>query len=235
MLLLVVKLVAVGEDVGIVVLVEDVQRGLELVLDHGLAPEEILLVHLVAVGEDFHVAGGGVEAVVLCDEALVGEHGHVIGLGREDIPSGQEAGIVVEAEEVQQGGQDVHGGAIGIHLDGLDVRDVADKGVAELLKGLVHLVPGQLAELVDGEAVGVVVVGEDDDGLVGHAGLLQPLHQVGERLLQLVVAGDVGLHRLRIGEIFGHGLVLEAHGVVPVVLIVPREGHVVGVEGLVAA
>ena len=76
-----------------------------------------------------------------------------------------------------------------------------------------------------------MIVREDDAGLVGNAGLLQPLHQILQRILKLQVAGDVRLDRIRIGEIFHCGPVLGAHGIVPVVLVMAAEGHVVGVEG----
>ena len=80
-----------------------------------------------------------------------------------------------------------------------------------------------------------MVIGQDDAGLVGNASFLQPLHQVLQCVFQLQIAGNVRLHRLRIGQIFHRVSVFGAHGVVPVVLIVAAEGHVIGVEGLPAA
>ena len=79
-----------------------------------------------------------------------------------------------------------------------------------------------------------MVVGQDDAGLVGNASLLQPLHQVLQCVFQLQIAGNVRLHRLRIGQIFHRVAVFGAHGVVPVVLVVTAEGHVIGVEGFSA-
>ena len=79
-----------------------------------------------------------------------------------------------------------------------------------------------------------MVVGQDDAGLVGNASFLQPLHQVLQCVFQLQITGNVRLHRLRIGQIFHRVAVFGAHGVVPVVLVVAAEGHVVSVERLSA-
>ena len=79
-----------------------------------------------------------------------------------------------------------------------------------------------------------MVVGQGDAGLVGNASLLQPLHQVLQRVFQLQIAGDVRLHRLGIGQVLHRVAVFGAHGVVPVILVVAAEGHVIGVKGFSA-
>ena len=153
----------------------------------------------------------------------------------EYVGARQQAGIVVHTEEVQQCRQDVRRRAVFVYHDVLrKTGDIADKTVAVLFKGRVQRLPCQLVVLVFGQAVGVVVVGQDDAGLVGNASLLQPLHQVLQCVFQLQIAGNVRLHRLRIGQIFHRVAVFGAHGVVPVVLVVTAEGHVIGVEGFSA-
>ena len=118
----------------------------------------------------------------------------------ERVGARQQAGIVVRAEEVQQRRQNVCRGAVFIRHDVLrKAGDIADEAVAVLFKGGVQRLPGQFVVLRFGQPVGVVVVGQDDAGLVGNARLLQPPRQILQRVLQFQIAGDIRLHRLGIG------------------------------------
>ena len=77
-----------------------------------------------------------------------------------------------------------------------------------------------------------MVGGEADHGILGDARLLQCVHQIGQRVLQLQIGrhirlhlrGGIGIRRLCFGTVLGR------HRVTPAVAAVTADGHVVGVE-----
>ena len=220
---------------GVVVTVDDVAGHLELIVHIQPVGLQLLVRDGDALVSGDHRLRTGVIAEGFRQEGLVRQHRYVYAVGQR-VGARQQPGVVVHAEQVQQRGQDVRRGAVLIHHDVLrEAGNVADKAVAILLEGEIHLLPRQLVVLILRQTVGIVVIGQYDAGLIGHARLLQPLQQVGQRVFQLQIAGDIRLHRLGIGQILHRVVVLGAHGVVPVVLIVAAEGHVIGVERLPAA
>ena len=89
----------------------------------------------------------------------------------------------------------------------------------------------QLVILIVGQAVRIVVPGQDDGGAVRHSGLLQLIHEVGHGLFQLDVAAEIALARLGIWQVLHLCVVPLRHGIDGgVVFIVAGEGHVIGVE-----
>ena len=233
---LILPLAAVGgaEDVGVIVRVQDPGGEGEPIRDLLPQPPEVLSGQLAAVRGD-HGAGGGVIADVLSQKALIGEDGDVLGI-RQGIHARQQTGVVLQTEEVQHRGEDVRGAAVIVHLDGLpQTRGVANEGVVVPLEDRVDGDARQIVVLRLGEAVGVVVVGEHDAGVVQLPRLLQGVQQVLHGVLQLQIAGHEGLDGLGgVGQILHGGAVLGAHVVVPAVLIVAAVGHVVDVEGILA-
>ena len=80
-----------------------------------------------------------------------------------------------------------------------------------------------------------MVVGQNNAGLVQDSGLLQTVHQVFQGVFQLQIAGNKSLNGHGIGQRFHLVPVFCTHGVVPVVLVVTAESHVVGMEGTLAS
>ena len=223
-----------AKNVGVVVTVDDVAGHLELIVHIQPVGLQLLVRNNDALVGGDHRLRAGVIAEGLCQEGLVRQHRYVYAVGQH-VGARQQPGVVVHAEQVQQRGQDVRRGAVLIHHDILgQAGHIADEAVAVLLEGEIHLPPCQLVVLILRQTVGIVVIGQYDAGLIGHARLLQPLQQVGQRVFQLQIAGDIRLHRLGIGQILHRVAVFGAHGVVPVVLVVTAEGHVIGVEGFSA-
>ena len=143
------------------------------------------------VGDDDAVVGGndrfriGVVAEGFRQERTVRQHGDM-NAAREHVRAGQQTGIILHAEEVEERRQDVRRGTVFVHHNVLrKAGNIADEAVTVFLKLGVQRLPGKLVVFLLRETVGIVVVREDDAGLVGNAGGLQLLHQVLQRVLKL--------------------------------------------------
>ena len=76
-----------------------------------------------------------------------------------------------------------------------------------------------------------MIGGEGNDGVVGNPGLLQGVHQVLHGVLQLLLAGQIGPHRLAGLHSLGDRLILLGHVIDPKpVITVAGHGHIIGVE-----
>ena len=173
------------EDVSVVIAVDDVAGNLELVVHIQAVGVQQL------VGDDDAVVGGndrfriGVVAEGFRQERTVRQHGDM-NAAREHVRAGQQTGIILHAEEVEERRQDVRRGAVFVHHDIFrKAGNIADEAVAVFLELGVQRLPGKLVVFLLRETVGIVVVREDDAGLVGNAGGLQLLHQVLQRVLKL--------------------------------------------------
>ena len=72
--------------------------------------------------------------------------------------------------------------------------------------------PGKLVILLLVESIRIVVVREDDDGLIRDAGVLQRLQEKLQTALKLLIAGDVRLDGVGIRQTVGDGAVLALMG-----------------------
>ena len=224
-----------------VVRVEHQIRLIHLILNQLDSGIEVVVRYQVLVHE---VCDCVIRAVIhhdVRDKALVGQDRHMRPV-REDVHACKQAGIVLDAEQVQNRRQDVDIAAIGIAgnrgLIGHKARPT-NKGVFLAVKGLCQLPPGQLIVLVVHQAIGVVVAGQDNDGFIQNALFFQLLHQVFQGVFQLQIAGDIGLDNVAVldalfSQIGLHGLpVLFCHRIHREIIgIVAGIGHIVCDEGL---
>ena len=153
----------------------------------------------------------------------------------QHIPAGEQPGVVIKAEQVQEGGQDVLGTAVVLHHKGLlQPAGPAQKAAAVLPEGvLLHRVSRQGLIVLLRQAVGEVVGGEHHHRALGEPRLLQPFHQIFHGLFQLQLAGPVCPQLLGTLDIRHQVLILGADVVVGKGVVgVAGIGHVVGVEGL---
>ena len=110
-----------------------------------------------------------------------------------------------------------------------------DAAVAVDLEVVLRRAACQLAQLLGGQAVGIVVRGEHDDGVLQHPRLGQTLQQQLHGILQLQLACDIGPHIVAVGQVCHQSLVLRCHGVAAEgELPVTGDGHVVDGEGGIA-
>ena len=177
----------------------------------------------------------GVVDDLVGNEALVGHHSQAVAVG-QDIAAGIQAGIVLEAEQVQQGRQHIGVAAGLVDGDGLH-RGVPDDQIA-----LVALHAAPLDAVADhalplgvGQTVGEVVGGQSDDGFIQLTGLVQTLNQILKRPVKLDVGGKICSCGSAHIQVFHQLLVLFHHGVVAAetVVVVTGNRHVVGVEPLI--
>ena len=187
-------------------------------------------------------AGGGGPAVAAGggqdhQRDAAGGGGGVVALV-QNVPPGQEPGVVGQAEQIAEGGHDVHGTARLVHLHRL-VHGAAPEDQRVAVAGGVPLGVGDAPQLVViigvrvGQQIGIVVGGQTDHRVIGDARCLQLLQQIGQRAFQLQIGGHirlylrggVGVGGLRLLAVFG------GHGMSPAVAAVTADGHVVGVEG----
>ena len=97
---------------------------------------------------------------------------------------------------------------------------------------------GAVATSISHDSHNIIVVGANEEDMAAAVNRVVELgggivvmddgKVLGE--LQLQIAGNVRLHRLRIGQIFHRVAVFGAHGVVPVVLIMTGKRHVIRAE-----
>ena len=114
---------------------------------------------------------------------------------------------------------------------GVDVRAPEDEGVLIPLEYRVDLVAHQLAVLVVGKTVGVVVGGQDDHRVVQLARLLQLAHETAEGQLQLHLTGQVALGLVPVGQVLDLVPVEVGHDVfLPGVVQVAADGEAVDHE-----
>ncbi len=117
----------------------------------------------------------------------------------QNVPPGQEPGVVGQAEQIAEGGHDVHSAARLVHLHRL-VHGAAPEDQRVAVAGGVPLGVGDAPQLVViigvrvGQQVGIVVGGQTDHRVVGDARCLQLLQQIGQRALQLQIGGHIRLH-----------------------------------------
>ena len=156
----------------------------------------------------------------------------------QHVTARQQPGVVGKAKEIAEGGQDIHGGAGGVHGDGLGHAAAPEKPGA-LIAGnvLLRVVDArQLRVIVEALAhhgVGVVVRRHADHRVLQRPGLCQPVVEILQRQLHLQVGGNEGLHGGRgVGVCrLGLRLVAGGHGLAPAPVGVAADGHIVGVEG----
>ena len=103
------------------------------------------------------------------------------------------------------------------------------------VKAHVHALPAvELRQGLPLQAVGVVVGGEAENGILPVARLLQVLEGILQGLVQLHLAGEVRPRRLAETQVGHLVLMLGGHGIAHVVIVhVAADGHVVGVKGRV--
>ena len=77
----------------------------------------------------------------------------------------------------------------------------------------------QLAVLLVGETIGVVVGGQDDHRVVQLARRVQLVHQALHRQLQLLLAGQIALDAVAVGQVLHLVPVLPGHGVLLQVIV----------------
>ena len=96
---------------------------------------------------------------------------------------------------------------------------------------------GQIRHLPEGcvivQTVGEMIRCQNDHGIIRDSGLLQIIHQIGQRILQLQVRCDISLDRIGVRQILYLRPVLVGHGIyILTVDGMSTDGHVIYVERL---
>ena len=145
-----------GEAVIVVFLRLPADR--EAVIDGAHDPIKVFVGPLGFRAEPVHGLGGAV-ITDLCIDKAVFQNRHVLG-GGEKIRSGQKAGIEFQTEQVQNGGQDVLGAAVVLHLDGFHAA-LPDGTEAVVFPERVFrgLRAGKAGVVVFEQAVGIMIGG----------------------------------------------------------------------------
>ena len=154
----------------------------------------------------------------------------------QDVCPRQHPGVVVYAQQIQDGGQHIHVAAGGVaHHRRVQPAAPHDAGGAIVLKVLFRQLAQDGPGGFVGEVIGVMVAGEDDQGAVELACLLQPLQEILHGALQLQIAGQVaagvGCELVAVDRL-GDVLEIPVADVVVFQVVGPvaAEGHVVDVE-----